>query len=102
MSLIAKLSFLEPYSLGEKANPFSSSQEILPEWYFFTTFSFLCILLDKLIGIFSMLALPLSLMFTHFLENTNKYQNLFRRPVSMYILFSLTPYSFLFSFDFEL
>ncbi len=31
------LSVLEPSSFGEKANPFATPLEILPEWYFFVT-----------------------------------------------------------------
>jgi len=32
---IIGLSILEPSSFGEKANPFATPLEILPEWYFF-------------------------------------------------------------------
>ena len=34
------LGVLEPTPLGEKADPFATPLEILPEWYFFPTFNF--------------------------------------------------------------
>jgi len=77
------LSVLEPSSLGEKANPFATPLEILPEWYFFPTFNLLRVLPNKLLGVLSMAAVPAGLLTVPFIENINKFQNPFRRPVAM-------------------
>lgn len=84
-SLIIGLAILEPSSFGEKANPFATPLEILPEWYFYPTFNLLRILPNKLLGIFSMASVPLGLLIVPFIENTNKFQNPFRRPLAMTI-----------------
>eukprot|EP00962_Isochrysis_galbana_P062134 scaffold52076_cov1961-Isochrysis_galbana.AAC.1 len=39
--MIRKQGVLEPTPLGEKADPFATPLEILPEWYFFPTFNLL-------------------------------------------------------------
>jgi len=88
------LSLVEPISLGEKANPFATPLEILPEWYFFPTFDLLRILPDKLSGVIALLFLPVLLVATPFLENTNIYQNPFRRPVASMLTIVLFFYSF--------
>ena len=77
---IIGLSILEPSGLGEKANPFATPLEILPEWYFYPTFNLLRILPNKLLGVLSMAAVPVGLILVPFLENANKFQNPFRRP----------------------
>jgi len=77
------LSVLEPSSLGEPANPFATPLEILPEWYFFPTFNLLRVLPNKLLGVLSMAAVPLGLLTVPFIENVNKFQNPFRRPLAM-------------------
>ena len=77
------LSILEPSSLGEKANPFATPLEILPEWYFFPTFNLLRVLPNKLLGVLSMAAVPAGLLTVPFIENVNKFQNPFRRPIAM-------------------
>jgi len=77
------LSVLEPSTFGEKANPFATPLEILPEWYLFPTFNLLRVLPNKLIGIASMAAVPVGLLTVPFIENVNKFQNPFRRPVAM-------------------
>ena len=46
-SCLFGLSFVEPINLGERANPFSTPLEILPEWYFYPTFNLLRILLHS-------------------------------------------------------
>lgn len=79
------LAILEPSSFGEKANPFATPLEILPEWYFYPTFNLLRVLPNKLLGIFSMAAVPLGLLLIPFIENINKFQNPFRRPLAMTI-----------------
>jgi cytochrome b6-f complex subunit 4 len=79
---IIGLSVMEPSALGEKANPFATPLEILPEWYFFPTFNLLRVLPNKLLGVLSMAAVPLGLLTVPFIENVNKFQNPFRRPVA--------------------
>ena len=76
------LGVLEPTPLGEKADPFATPLEILPEWYFFPTFNLLRVIPNKLLGVFSMAAVPLGLITVPFIENVNKFQNPFRRPVA--------------------
>jgi len=77
------LSVLEPSGFGEPANPFATPLEILPEWYFFPTFNLLRVLPNKLLGVLSMAAVPAGVLTVPFIENVNKYQNPFRRPVAM-------------------
>nr|YP_009397323.1 cytochrome b6/f complex subunit 4 [Thuretia quercifolia]ARW66509.1 cytochrome b6/f complex subunit 4 [Thuretia quercifolia] len=76
------LAILEPSSLGEKANPFATPLEILPEWYFFPTFNLLRVIPNKLIGVMSMASVPAGLIIVPFVENINKFQNPFRRPIA--------------------
>ena len=76
------LSVLEPSALGEKADPFATPLEILPEWYFFPTFNLLRVLPNKLLGVLSMASVPLGLLTVPFIENVNKFQNPFRRPIA--------------------
>nr|YP_007878181.1 cytochrome b6-f complex subunit IV [Calliarthron tuberculosum]AGA63792.1 cytochrome b6-f complex subunit IV [Calliarthron tuberculosum] len=76
------LAILEPSVIGEPANPFATPLEILPEWYFFPTFNLLRVIPNKLIGVLSMAAVPAGLMTVPFIENINKFQNPFRRPVA--------------------
>jgi cytochrome b6-f complex subunit 4 len=76
------LSVMEPSGLGEKANPFATPLEILPEWYLFPTFNLLRVLPNKLLGLAAMAAVPLGLLTVPFIENVNKFQNPFRRPVA--------------------
>jgi len=80
---VVGLSVLEPSGFGEPANPFATPLEILPEWYFFPTFNLLRVLPNKLLGVASMAAVPLGLLTVPFVENVNKFQNPFRRPVAM-------------------
>ena len=79
------LSVMEPSGFGEPANPFATPLEILPEWYFFPTFNLLRVLPNKLLGVLSMAAVPLGLLTVPFIENSNKFQNPFRRPVAMVV-----------------
>ena len=68
--------------IGEKADPFATPLEILPEWYFFPTFNLLRVIPNKLIGVLSMAAVPAGLILIPFIENINKFQNPFRRPIA--------------------
>ena len=79
------LSVLEPSGFGEPANPFATPLEILPEWYFFPTFNLLRVLPNKLLGVLSMAAVPAGLLTVPFIENINKFQNPFRRPIAMVV-----------------
>nr|YP_009398560.1 cytochrome b6/f complex subunit 4 [Lophocladia kuetzingii]ARW67746.1 cytochrome b6/f complex subunit 4 [Lophocladia kuetzingii] len=76
------LAVLEPTGIGETANPFATPLEILPEWYFFPTFNLLRVIPNKLIGVLSMASVPVGLITVPFIENINKFQNPFRRPIA--------------------
>nr|YP_009391734.1 cytochrome b6/f complex subunit 4 [Laurenciella marilzae]ARW59878.1 cytochrome b6/f complex subunit 4 [Laurenciella marilzae] len=76
------LAVLEPTGVGESANPFATPLEILPEWYFFPTFNLLRVIPNKLIGVLSMASVPAGLITIPFIENINKFQNPFRRPLA--------------------
>ena len=83
------LSYCQPYFKGKISDPFSTPQEILPEWYFFPVFNLLRLMPSKLIGVFTMISVPAILILIPFIENINIYQNPFRRPVaSSLFLFS--------------
>jgi cytochrome b6-f complex subunit 4 len=86
LSCCVGLAVLEPTPLGERADPFSTPLEILPEWYFFPVFNLLRVIPNKLLGLFSMVAVPVGLVLVPFVENFNRYQNPFRRPVG-FLLF---------------
>ncbi|KAJ1683766.1 hypothetical protein LUZ63_021013 [Rhynchospora breviuscula] len=81
-STLTRLAVLEPSMIGEPADPFATPLEILPEWYFFPVFQILRTVPNKLLGVLLMVSVPLGLLTVPFLENVNKFQNPFRRPVS--------------------
>lgn len=83
----------EPINIGEQANPFATPLEILPEWYFFPTFNLLRILPDKYLGVISMLYVPIVLLATPFIENINKYQQPYRRPIAVSTFLVTVTYS---------
>jgi cytochrome b6/f complex subunit IV len=68
--------------IGEPANPFATPLEILPEWYFFPVFQILRTVPNKLLGVLLMAGVPVGLLTVPFIENINKFQNPFRRPVA--------------------
>ena len=76
------LAVLEPAAVGEPANPFATPLEILPEWYFYPTFLLLRTVPNKLLGVLLMAAVPAGLLTVPFIENINKFQNPFRRPIA--------------------
>jgi cytochrome b6/f complex subunit IV len=76
------LAVLEPSLIGEPANPFATPLEILPEWYFFPVFQILRTVPNKLLGVLLMASVPVGLLTVPFIENVNKFQNPFRRPVA--------------------
>nr|YP_010336722.1 cytochrome b6/f complex subunit IV [Stylonema alsidii]UNJ15128.1 cytochrome b6/f complex subunit IV [Stylonema alsidii] len=82
LACVVGLAILEPSALGEKSDPFATPLEILPEWYLFPTFNLLRVIPNKLIGLLSMAAVPAGLIAVPFIENVNKFQNPFRRPVA--------------------
>lgn len=82
IGLVVGLAVLDPALIGEPADPFATPLEILPEWYLYPVFQILRILPNKLLGITCQAAVPLGLMLIPFIENVNKFQNPFRRPVA--------------------
>ena len=82
IGLCVGLAVLDPAMMGEPADPFATPLEILPEWYLYPVFQILRILPNKLLGIASQVAIPVGLCLVPFIENVNKFQNPFRRPVA--------------------
>ncbi|NEP01219.1 MAG: cytochrome b6-f complex subunit IV [Symploca sp. SIO2E9] len=82
IALCIGLAVLDPAMIGEPADPFATPLEILPEWYLYPVFQILRSVPNKLLGIAAMAAVPLGLMLVPFIENVNKFQNPFRRPVA--------------------
>lgn len=82
LACVTALAVLDPAMVGEPANPFATPLEILPEWYLYPTFQMLRVVPNKLLGIALMSSIPLGLILVPFIENVNKFQNPFRRPVA--------------------
>ncbi len=82
IALCIGLAVLDPAMVGEPANPFATPLEILPEWYLYPVFQILRTVPNKLLGVLLMSAVPLGLILVPFIENVNKFQNPFRRPVA--------------------
>lgn len=82
LTCIVCLAVLDPAIVGEPADPFATPLEILPEWYFYPVFQILRTVPNKLLGVVLMSSVPLGLMLIPFIENVNKFQNPFRRPVA--------------------
>lgn len=83
IALCIGLAVLDPAVVGEPANPFATPLEILPEWYLWPVFQILRTVPNKLVGVVLMGSVPLGLILVPFIENVNKFQNPFRRPVAM-------------------
>ena len=81
-SCVVGLAVLDPSTIGEPANPFATPLEILPEWYFYSVFQILRTVPNKLLGVLLMIGVPAGLLFVPFIENINKFQNPYRRPIS--------------------
>ncbi|MBW4633350.1 MAG: cytochrome b6-f complex subunit IV [Iphinoe sp. HA4291-MV1] len=79
---IVALAVLDPPINIEPANPFATPLEILPEWYLYPVFQILRSVPNKLLGVLLMGSVPLGLILVPFIENVNKFQNPFRRPVA--------------------
>jgi cytochrome b6-f complex subunit 4 len=82
IALITGLAVLDPAMVGEPADPFATPLEILPEWYLYPAFQILRIMPNKLLGVVLTAAIPLGLIMVPFIENINKFQNPFRRPLA--------------------
>ena len=82
-AILIGLGVLEPYAVGEPADPFATPLEILPEWYLYPVFQILRVVPNKLLGIALQTLIPLGLMLIPFIENVNKFSNPFRRPIAM-------------------
>jgi cytochrome b6-f complex subunit 4 len=83
IALITGLAVLDPTMVGEPANPFATPLEILPEWFLYPAFQILRIVPNKLLGVLLQSLIPVGLILIPFIENVNKFQNPFRRPVAM-------------------
>jgi cytochrome b6-f complex subunit 4 len=95
---VVGLAVLAPSSFGEPANPFATPLEILPEWYFFPTFNLLRVLPNKLLGVLAMAAVPAGLITVPFIENVNKFQNPFRRPIASLVFITCFIFAVWFGF----
>jgi cytochrome b6-f complex subunit 4 len=82
IALCVGLAVMDPALVGEPANPFATPLEILPEWYLYPVFNILRLVPNKLLGVVLMASVPLGLFLVPFIENVNKFQNPFRRPVA--------------------
>ena len=82
IALCIGFAVLDPAMVGEPADPFATPLEILPEWYLWPVFQILRTVPNKLLGVLLMTAVPLGLILVPFIENVNKFQNPFRRPVA--------------------
>jgi cytochrome b6-f complex subunit 4 len=82
IACVVGLAVLDPALVGEPADPFATPLEILPEWYLYPVFQILRIVPNKLLGIVLQTMVPLGLILVPFIENVNKFQNPFRRPVA--------------------
>ena len=82
IACVVGLAVLDPAMLGDKANPFATPLEILPEWYLYPVFQILRVVPNKLLGIALQTLIPLGLKILPFIENVNKFSNPFRRPVA--------------------
>ena len=72
IACVVGLAVLDPAFLGDKANPFATPLEILPEWYLYPVFQILRVVPNKLLGIALQTLIPLGLMILPFIENINE------------------------------
>ena len=90
IACVVGLAVLDPAMLADKADPFATPLEILPEWYLYPVFQILRVVPNKLLGIALQTLVPLGLMLVPFIESFNKFQNPFRRPVAMTVFLTGT------------
>jgi cytochrome b6-f complex subunit 4 len=93
VSITLGLAIGEPTNIGDRSSPFATPLEILPEWYFYPTFNLLRVLPDKLIGVCSLIYIPIILILTPVIENTSVYQNPFRRPIAIAVFLFTVSYT---------
>ena len=67
IACVVGLAVLDPAMLGDKANPFATPLEILPEWYLYPVFQILRVVPNKLLGIALQTLIPLGLMILPFI-----------------------------------
>jgi len=84
--------------LNNNGYPYAQIQLDSLSEYFFPTFNLLRVLPNKLLGVLSMAAVPAGLLTVPFIENVNKFQNPFRRPVAMTVFFVGTVFAIWFGF----
>jgi cytochrome b6/f complex subunit IV len=75
------LAVLDPAVVGEPANPLQPLGN-LAGVVFYPVFQILRTVPNKLLGVLLMAAVPAGLLTVPFIENINKFQNPFRRPVA--------------------
>ena len=66
------LAVLDPAMLGDKADPFATPLEILPEWYLYPVFQILRVVPNKLLGIALQTMVPLGLIWEDWMWVTSK------------------------------
>ena len=59
IACVVGLAVLDPALLGDKADPFATPLEILPEWYLYPVFQILRVVPNKLLGIALQTLIPL-------------------------------------------
>ena len=89
IACVVGLAVLDPAMLGDKANPFATPLEILPEWYLYPVFQILRVVPNKLLGIALQTLIPLGLMILPFIENLKyqlelQYKNLAKQYLRMF------------------
>ena len=67
------LAVLDPMRNSDRANPFVTPLEILPEWYFYPTFQLLRMIPNKLLGVLLIAAVSTVLLIIPYLESFNKF-----------------------------
>ena len=82
IACVVGLAVLDPAMLGDKADPFATPLEILPEWYLYPVFQILRVVPNKLLGIALQTLIPLGLILIPFIENVNPFYNPFRRRIA--------------------
>ena len=85
------MAVLDPIRNRDYANPFVTPLKILPERYFYSTFQLLRIVPNKLLGVFLITTVLITLLGVPYFESVNKFQNPLRRPISMvWFFFGIT------------
>jgi cytochrome b6-f complex subunit 4 len=77
------LGIVDPTSLGDAADPFVTPNSIVPEWYLYPSYVLLRRIPDKVLGLFSIVSLPVATALIPFIENGNGFQNPLRRPLAV-------------------